>query len=106
LKWARENGLVLPLSVLVIADSFLHSGSVPVFLTKRFPEKRPANGGEERAWTNAYLSTRRKWLATHSNKLLRVTVYRADCFLREIGRGNWELTQSPVVMHGTQVRIA
>jgi chitosanase len=105
-SWASKYGFGLPLSYLVIADSFLHSGSMLDFLMNRFPEKKPNAGGNEEAWIKAYTDTRRDWLANHSNKILRGTVYRCDCYLREIKRSNWDLAQAPVDMHGTEVDYA
>jgi chitosanase len=105
-EWASKYGFGLPLSYLVIADSFLHSGGMRDSLMKRFPEKKPNAGGDEQAWTRAYIDTRREWLATHSNKILRNTIYRCDCYLHEMARGNWSLAQSPVNMHGTEVNYA
>jgi chitosanase len=105
-RWAKEKGFNLPLSFLVIADSYLHSGSMLQFLMAESPEKKPVNGGDEKAWIGAYLRARRKWLAGNSNPVLRTTVYRADCYLAEIERDNWELIQSPIVINGTGVRPA
>jgi chitosanase len=102
-SWAAKFGFALPLSYLVIADSFLHSGSMLEFLMQRFPDKKPSDGGDSKAWIKAYTETRRDWLANHSNKLLRNTVYRCDCFLQQIKDDNWNLEQTPVVMHGTPV---
>jgi chitosanase len=101
--WASRYGFGLPLSYLVIADSFLHSGGMLDFLMKRFAEPKPSAGGQERDWIKAYTDTRRDWLANHSNKILRNTVYRCDCYLAEIKRSNWDLAQTPLNMHGTEV---
>jgi chitosanase len=101
--WAKGYGFTKPLSFLVIADSFLHSGSMLEFLMDKFPEKKPSDGGDEEAWIKAYMKARREWLATHSNSILRGTVYRVDCYMRESGRANWELALQPVNMHGTEV---
>jgi len=101
--WAKKYGFALPLSFLVIADSFLHSGSMLDFLMNRFPEKKPADGGDEEAWINAYLKARRQWLAGHSKPILRGTVYRVDCYLTQSAKSNWKLAETPVKMHGTNV---
>jgi chitosanase len=101
--WAKKHGFSLPLSFLVIADSFLHSGSMLPFLMNSFAEKKPVDGGDEKKWIKAYLDARKKWLAGHSNKILQGTVYRANCFLEELTRDNWTLATSPIVMHGTKV---
>lgn len=105
-KWAKKYGFTKPLSFLVIADSFLHSGSMLNFLTEKFPEKKPIDGGDEDLWIAAYLKARRAWLAGHSNPILRGTVYRADCYLCEIERDNWLLATHPIDMHGTRVTKA
>lgn len=105
-EWAKRFGFTQPLSFLVIADSFLHSGSMLAFLMNKFPEKKPVDGGSEQPWINAYLHARRGWLAGHSNQILRGTVYRVDCYTREIARNNWNLEKTPVNMHGTEVTMA
>ncbi len=102
LIWADGYGFKLPLSQSVIVDSYLHSGSVPGFLMSRFPEKKPAMGGDEKAWIKAYLDTRRSWLANHSKVILRTTVYRPDFFLAQIKRNNWNL-DCPLVAHDVEV---
>jgi chitosanase len=102
-KWARENGFVLELSYLVIADSFLHSGSMLGFLMNRFPEKKPAAGGNEKKWIEDYLRARREWLASHPNKILNATIYRANAYLSALAKGDWNLEQ-PIVMHGTVIK--
>lgn len=103
MAWVTDNGFTLALSALVIYDSFIHSGTVPLFLRKRFPEKSPINGGSEETWIKQYVDTRRQWLATHSNRLLQKTVYRMDCFENEIARGNWDLSKLPIKAHGVDV---
>lgn len=105
-EWAKRFGFTEPLSFLVIADSYLHSGSMLPFLMNKFPERKPADGGNEKAWIKAYLKARRDWLAGHSNRILRGTVYRVDCYNREIGRDNWLLSVAPINMHGTEVAMA
>jgi chitosanase len=105
-SWASKNGFALPLSYLVIADSFLHSGSMLDFLMNRFAEKKPSDGGDERAWIRDYTETRKDWLANHSKQVLRNTVYRCNCYLAEIDIDNWSLEQTPIVMHGTPVNLA
>lgn len=103
IKWAAKNGFTLPLSALVIYDSFIHSGSIPEFLRNRFPAKTPANGGNEKDWITEYVDARDNWLRNHSNTLLRKTVYRTECFQREIQRGNWDFSKLPVDAQGVKV---
>lgn len=103
MKWAGNNGFTLPLSALVIYDSFIHSGSVPDFLRKRFAAKTPKNGGDEKTWVSQYVKARNDWLATASNPVLHPTVYRTQCFKNEIARNNWDLSQLPINAHGVKV---
>lgn len=102
-QWASVNGFVKPLSMLVIYDSYIHSGGILPFLRKRFPALVPGKGGKEEEWISQYVDTRRQWLATHPKSILQKTIYRMDCFQREINRGNWELTQVPVNANGVMV---
>jgi chitosanase len=107
IKWGETYGFTLNLSFLVIADSYLHSGSMLPFLMNKFPQKKPVNGGDEKAWIYAYLRVRHDWLDNHSNKILNATVYRADAYMREATKGNWDLASDSVMMHGTTVaRVA
>lgn len=101
--WASSHGFTLPLSYMVIADSFLHSGSMLTSLMNKFPEKKPKDGGNEQAWIRAYTKARKQWLATHSNETLNKTVYRASCYIEQMERGNWEMKNYPIVMNGKSV---
>jgi chitosanase len=103
MKWATEKGFKLPLSALVIYDSFIHSGSMPPYLMNRFPELKPAKGGDEKTWITQYVEVREDWLANHPNTILHNTVYRTDCFKREIARNNWDLSQLPIDAHDVDV---
>jgi len=103
MNWADNNGFSLPLSALVIYDSFIHSGSILNFLRKRFPESPPASGGDERTWIIQYVDTRQSWLSNHENRILRKTVYRTGCFKKEINRDNWDLSRLPINANGIEV---
>lgn len=95
-RFFHENGFVLPLSMLVIYDSYIHSGGVPAWLRDDFREVPPARGGSEKKWIMAYVGTRDYWLEHHPSKTLRGTDYRTDTFLECIEEGNWTL-QAPVI---------
>lgn len=103
MRWADEHGLTLPLSALVIYDSFIHSGGIRSDIRSMFPETPPSAGGEEKSWVSAYVKARHRWLASHSNEDVRLTVYRTKCTKREIERGNWDLSQTPINANGVQV---
>ena len=99
------NGFTLPLALLVIYDSYIHSGGIRDFLRNRFPEVVPSRGGDEKAWVGAYVRVRHDWLANHENELLRKTIYRTQCFKDLIAAGNWNLDKLPIMAHGVQVNI-
>ncbi|MEQ1604762.1 MAG: chitosanase [Pyrinomonadaceae bacterium] len=103
MKWATDKGFILPLSALVIYDSFIHSGSILSVIRNAFPETVPADGGNEIEWTTAYVNARHEWLANHTREAVRKTTYRTKCFKTEIDRGNWPLTVLPINANGTKV---
>ncbi len=104
-RWAVKNGFTLPLSMLVIYDSFIHSGRIRDDIRNRFPEKVPVNGGDEKSWVSAYVRARHNWLDNHSNPEVRPTIYRTECFQREIDRNNWQLSQLPIIANGSEVKL-
>ena len=97
--WFSENGFKLPLSLLVIYDSKIHSGSILPFLRKKFSTVVPASGGNEKDWISNYVNARHDWLANHSDSLLRKTVYRTECFKEQLQHNNWDLSQT-IKAHG------
>lgn len=102
-KWAETNGFTLALSMLVIYDSFIHSGSILDFLRSRFAEATPKKGGDEKTWISQYVDVRNKWLSTHSKPVIKSSAYRTRDLLREIKRGNCDLAMLPIVANGTPV---
>jgi len=105
IKWADDRGFTLPLSALVIYDSFIHSGSILGVIRSKFAEKPPASGGDEKAWIKAYVNARHNWLANHPRKVVQGTVYRTKCFKNEIQRDNWDLSNVPINANGTNVSL-
>lgn len=102
LHFFEKNKFTQALSLLVIYDSYIHSGSVPPFLRERFPANVPLNGGVEKDWIQQYVNTRHHWLTNHSKKLLRKTNYRTACFLEQITNVNWDLSK-PIDANGVIV---
>ena len=92
-RWFEQNNFTMPLSMLVIYDSKIHSGGILGFLRKRFDTKVPANGGNEKQWVSDYVNVRHQWLAKHTNPLLRNTIYRTNCFKDQIEISNWDLSK-------------
>jgi len=99
----NKNGFTLPLSMAVIADSYLQSGSILCSLRNAFNEKIPASGGNEKNWISEYLTVRQNWLATSSRTILHATVYRTEFFLNQIKIGNWNLDQFPIFPNGVKL---
>lgn len=102
LDWFNGQGFAEALSLLVIYDSFIHSGQIRMDIRQRFAERTPVNGGSERVWIDEYVKARHNWLANHSIVALHATVYRTNCFKTQIRNGNWNLAQ-PVNANGTVV---
>ncbi len=103
LAWCEHHKMVFNLSALVVYDSYIHSGRIPMFLRKRFTELPPLKGGDEKAWIRAYVGTRHQWLKYHSRPILRKTLYRTQTFINEIERDNWNLEQTPIIANGISV---
>lgn len=103
MDWAATQGLMLPLSALVVYDSFIHSGSILPLIRRTFPQTTPASGGDERAWTTAYVKARHAWLSGHPRALIRKTQYRTRCLVEQIQRANWHLELKPIRANGVVV---
>ena len=103
LEWCSKNNLTLPLSKLVIADSFLQSGSILSKIRNTFSATTPNNGGNEKEWVEQYCKARKHWLANHSRTILHKTVYRVNFMLSIIKENDWELNQPAYVANGVKV---
>ena len=98
-QWCEKNKFVLPLSKLVIADSYLHSGSILTSIRNMFP----ATIDNEKLWIEQYCKARKSWLANHSRKVLHNTVYRMNFMLNLIEKGDWELNKFPYNANGVRI---
>ncbi len=99
----KNIGLTTALGHLVIYDTCIHSGPGRVSsLRAKFPEKSPANGGDEKAWVIAFLNVRRAWLASSSNSLVQKTVYRIDAMLEIAKANNWDL-KTPMIVRKVKI---
>jgi chitosanase len=103
LAWFNKNKLIRPLSLAVVQDSYLHSGSIIKSLTNKFSECTPLNGGNEVKWVSKYLEIRYNWLKNHPNKILNNTVYRPQFFLEQIKNNNWDLNKFPITANGCKI---
>lgn len=109
LAWARIEKFQYPLSMLVIYDSFIHSGSILWSIRSQFPELTPngvnfrPDAKAEKAWIRAYVDARHHWLLTHPIKILHKTTYRTACFQQQIEDDNWKLVTMPIWANGVPV---
>ena len=99
----KNIGITSALGHLVIYDTCIHSGPGRVSsLRQLFPEKSPANGGDEKAWVIAFLNARRNLLAANSNPLVQKTVYRIDAMKAIADANNWEL-KTPMTVRNVKI---
>lgn len=103
-EFGKRNEFKHALSMLVIYDSYIHSGRIPMFLRKRFKELPPLKGGDEKKWITSYVDVRHQWLKYHEKPILRKTIYRTQVFINEIERSNWNLEKLPINANGIKVR--
>jgi chitosanase len=101
-NWFAGMKFTLPLSLLVIYDSHIQSGTIRADIREKFPEKVPVNGGDEKTWIKQYVNARHTWLANSSKPIVRQTIYRTQCFKNAIAKNNWDLSL-PVNANGTIV---
>ncbi len=102
-EFFSTNGFALPLSMLVIYDSYIHSGSVPQKLRKLFGEYPPVKGGDEKKWVTSYVDVRHQWLKYHTNPIVQRTTYRTQCFKDQITADNWALDKLPIIANEVKV---
>jgi len=101
---AEMLGITTPLGTTAVYDSHIH-GSWPRMRDRTSAQHgRPADIGEER-WIEAYLATRRAWLAGHPIPLLRRTVYRMDALKELISERKWTL-RLPIRVRGVEISRA
>ncbi|HQO21064.1 MAG TPA: chitosanase [Acidobacteriota bacterium] len=104
LKWAEREGFTLPLSMLVIYDSFIHSGSILKMIRRRFREVPPSMGGKEKEWITAYTRARNKWLLERSSAAVKASAYRTKDLMKMIEEKNWNLDKLPLIANGISVQ--
>lgn len=102
-KHAHNIGLQTALGYLICYDSTIHSGPAGVTIIRNlFPQKSPANGGNEKEWCLAYINSRRNWLLSSQNELVRKTIYRMDTLKSIADANNWELN-IPMTVRGVKI---
>ncbi len=103
LRAASRLGIRSPLGIAVVYDSWVH-GSWALLRDRTLANGTLQQLGEHE-WVQRYVRTRRDWLATHPNPLLRQTVYRMDAFQRLIAQDAWGLPL-PLVVRGEEISLA
>jgi chitosanase len=84
--------LTLPFSYLALYDTCIHSGPSRIdSLRKNFPEVPPSVGGDEKAWTRAFLNARYAWLRAYPNPVVQRSAERVTAILKISAAENWEL---------------
>lgn len=105
----------MALGMTVIYDSRIH-GSWHAIRDRVTKEYGSVSDLGEKTWMWRYVAYRRNWLATHSNTLLRKTVYRMDSMQTLMGSEKWDLSlpfsvrgimiDRSVLMGGPAVRVS
>jgi Putative peptidoglycan-binding domain-containing protein len=103
-RTAEQLGILSPLGIAVVYDSRVH-GSWKLMFDRTNQQVGTLAKLGERAWIEAYVDTRRHWLATHSRRDLRATAYRMDAFKRLIELDLWGL-ELPLVVRGLEISEA
>lgn len=103
LNFFDREGFTLPLSMLIIYDSYIQSGRVHEFLRNRFPERSPARGGDEKQWITEYVDVRDSWLRKHFRPAVRTSAYRTSDYKGIIAAKNWQLDKLPIRANGVLV---
>lgn len=102
-RWCEQQGFQTALAMLVVYDSFIHSGRILWAIRGLFPEVTPKEGGDEKAWITAYVASRDNWLRNHRRLVVRDSAYRTEDLMRECSRGNWSLGTVPIKANGVDV---
>ncbi len=98
---ALKLGMKDPLAYAVIYDSFIHGSWRRIARAVSEKHGAPEMIGA-RPWIGAYIAERRRWLADHSNRILRYTAYRMRAFHRMAENGDWAL-ELPIILRGQRI---
>ncbi len=101
---ADREGITSPLGVAVAYDSTVQ-GSWPALRDRTNAACGTVAAAGERRWINQYVNERGAWLANHSRRDLRATVYRMDAFRRLVALDAWSLTL-PLVVRDVEISLA
>lgn len=103
LRAATRLGLRSPLGAAVVFDGWMH-GSWALLRDRTLAGGSVQQLGEHE-WVQRYLRTRREWLASHPNPLMRQAVVRMDALQRLAAQDAWALSL-PLVVQGQEISLA
>lgn len=98
---ARRDRMTQPLGVTVVYDSVVH-GSWTRIRRRVLDNHGTVSELGETTWITRYVEERRSWLANHSRRDLRRTVYRMEALGRLIQQGQWML-EIPLVVRDLEI---
>jgi len=101
---AAGMGITTPLGLAVVYDSLIQ-GSWKTVRDLTIDHAGHLAEFGERAWIEAYISTRHAWLAGHRRSDLRATAYRMEAFQRLAEQAYWGL-ELPLVVRGAELSPA
>jgi chitosanase len=104
MRAATREDIRSPLGAAVVYDSFVH-GAWKAMRDRCNARVGNLAGAGEHRWIEAYVATRRAWLAGHARSDLRPTAYRMDAFQRLIDQSYWNL-ELPLVVRGQEISTA
>src|SRR5262249_6726735 len=93
-NWFTLHGFTLPLSMLVIYDSFVYSGGIPEALRSTIPTAVPSNGGDEKYWIGCYIKALHELLSSKSNETSHDVAFRTKCLAEQVCSNNWNLSDA------------
>jgi glycosyl hydrolase family 46 len=92
---ANRLGIKTTLGLLIVYDSYVHSGTLPGFLMKKVNDDlhgTPKDGVDEGRWLKTYLKYRIDWLENNSNQSIRISSNRPKFLLEQVEKGNYDLS--------------
>jgi chitosanase len=103
---AQNRGLRSPLAYCIFYDSRIHGSLHRIIKMTEGVTGRSLGPDMDqaaaRAWLTTYVRTRRMWLSTHRNTLLRKTIYRMETFEGLIAADRWDL-DLPLKVRGVRI---
>lgn len=89
-KAAQKQAITTALGAAVVYDGCIH-GSWPLMRDRTIQRHDSVEALGETTWIARYVEVRRDWLANHSIRILRNTVYRMDAFNALLAAEKWSL---------------